>query len=213
MKASSNAGINAATAHKRSGGWLEHCCEPGRNEQHEGKGDQLCRDIVGNVGVDRMHGLKQGERQPPFPDAVFVFIHDPGVGEVIDQHQHDEIGREPLCGVIADAAACPIRDDRPDNEIDERFGDVSHHPDDQRGAVSEHHDEGGLNLLLSSFLSPSLGLLCKDPLDDFLDGPVLYQHRSPAYRPAGARWHGGLGLRNAQRNKAVGTGRPPCLGI
>ena len=68
--------------------------QQGGRGQDEGQGDHLGGDVVGDVGMDGMHGPQEREGQAALTHPVLVLVHDPRVGGVVDQHQHDEVGGE-----------------------------------------------------------------------------------------------------------------------
>ena len=41
-----------------------------------------------------MYRLQQGEGEDALADAVLELVHYPGIGDLVDQHQHDKIGGE-----------------------------------------------------------------------------------------------------------------------
>ena len=55
--------------------------------------------------MDRVDRLEQGEGERALADAVFVFPHDPGVGDLVDQHEGNIVGGKAPGGVTAHAAA------------------------------------------------------------------------------------------------------------
>ncbi len=92
-------------------------------------------------------GLQEREGEGAVPDPVLVLEHDPRVGDVIDQHEDDEISGELRGAVAPHAPAARARDRGPHHEVHERVQDVADEPDHQRCAVLQHHGERGLELL------------------------------------------------------------------
>ncbi len=82
-KASSKAGMNSRDGPEwRGEGRMEDQRQHRRDSQHEGQRYQLRGHVVGDIRMDRVHGLQQREGEGPLPDAVFEFVHDPGVGDI-----------------------------------------------------------------------------------------------------------------------------------
>ena len=75
--------------------------------------------------MDRVDRLEQGKRERALADAVLILLHDPGVGDLVDQHQGNVVSRKTLGGVAAHAAPRSIRNGRPDDQVDQRLEHLS----------------------------------------------------------------------------------------
>ena len=52
-----------------------------------------------------MHGAQEREGEAAVAHPVLVLVHDPRVGDVVDQHEEDEVGGELGRPVAAHASA------------------------------------------------------------------------------------------------------------
>ena len=71
--------------------------------------------------MDRVDRLEQGKGERALTDAVFILLHDPGIGDLVDQHKGQIVSRETPGGVAAHAAPRSIRHGRPDDQVDQRL--------------------------------------------------------------------------------------------
>ena len=59
--------------------------------KNDDSGQDFVRDIFGYVGVYGMDGFEQEVGEFALANAKVVCVHDPGEGELVDEHEYDVI--------------------------------------------------------------------------------------------------------------------------
>ena len=64
----------------------QYCCGKNDDRSHD-----FVRDVLGNVGVYGVYGFEQEVGEFALTNAKVVYVHDPGEGELVDEHEDDVI--------------------------------------------------------------------------------------------------------------------------
>ena len=103
--------------------------------KNDDSGHDFVRDVLGNVGVYGVYGFEQEVGEFTLANAEVVYVHDPGEGELVDEHEYDVISGKVGRRIGSHATPTCMGDCRPYGEVDDGFEYATDHPYRHGGAI------------------------------------------------------------------------------